>query len=285
AVRYWYQAGERDLRRFAMKESVAHYSNAERLVATLPATPERAATELTICLELGQVKQITIGPASKEAAAHYERALALARTLGRGRESFLATWGLWFHNTILGDAAQAFALADELLALARDLNDSDLLVEAYHARMPGLMRVGDVAGMKEAAEQVVRLYDRERHRDHAYYFGGHDARVCALSFLAQSQLALGFSDQAERSAWRCIEDAPALRHTYSVAHSLIMSSLTFFLLNDVEACRAVAEELQPIAERNKFAWPLTHMRFMRSWLTVQQGDVDVGVEQMRKAAD
>jgi hypothetical protein len=77
----------------------------------------------------------------------------------------------------------------------------------------------------------------------------------------------------------------ALGHTYSVAHSLIMSSLTFFLLNDVEACRAVAEELQPIAERNKFAWPLTHMRFMRGWLTVQQGNVDAGVEQMRKAAD
>src|SRR5262249_5912466 len=88
-------------------------------------------------------------------------------------------------------------------------------------------------------------------------FGGHDARVCALSFLAQSQLALGFSDQAERSAWRCIEDARTLGHTYSVAHSLIMSSLTFFLLNDVDACRAVTEQLQPIAEHNKFAWPLT----------------------------
>jgi predicted ATPase len=64
-----------------------------------------------------------------------------------------------------------------------------------------------------------------------------------------------------------------------------MGGLTFFLLNDTDACRTVAEELQPIAERNKFAWPLTHMRFMRGWLTAQQGDVDAGVEQMQKAAD
>jgi class 3 adenylate cyclase len=285
AVRYWYQAGERDLRRFAMKESITHYSNAQRLVAAMPETPERAATELSICLGLGQAQQLTIGPAAKEPAANYERALMLARALGRGRESFLATWGIWFHNTMTGRSSKAFALADELLALARGLNDSDLLVEAYHARMPGLLRTGDVASMKEAAEEVIRLYDREQHRDHAYYFGGHDSRVCALSFLAQSQWGLGFPDQAERTAWRCIEDARALGHTYSIAHSLIMSSLTFFLLDDVNACQAVAEELQPIAERNKFAWPLTHMRFMRGWLNAQQGNMDAGVEQMQKAAD
>src|SRR5262249_5648753 len=103
AVRYWYQAGEGDLRRFAMKESVTHYTNAQRLVSGMPETPDRDVIELSVRLGLGQVLQITVGPASKEAAAHYARALALARTLGRGRESFLASWGLWFHNTVLGN--------------------------------------------------------------------------------------------------------------------------------------------------------------------------------------
>ena len=70
---------------------------------------------------------------------------------------------------------------------------------------------------KEAAEEVIRLYDRERHRDHAYYFGGHDSRVCARSFYAITFWGLGFPDQAARMVRRCIEDARALGHTFSHA--------------------------------------------------------------------
>ena len=74
AIRYWRQAGDRDLRRFAMKESIAHYSNALRIVATMPEAPERAELELAVCLGLGMAQQITLGPSSKEGAATYHRA-------------------------------------------------------------------------------------------------------------------------------------------------------------------------------------------------------------------
>jgi len=129
----------------------------------------------------------------------------------------------------------------------------------------------------------IRLYDRERHRDHAYYFGGHDARVCAQSFYAVSLWGLGLPDQAERMAWQCIADARALGHTFSLAHGLNMGSLTFLLLNDAGACRTVVDELYPLAERNKFFWPLTQARFLRGWLISQEADVDAGAEQMLSA--
>ena len=41
AIAYWRQAGERDLRRFAMKESIAHYSNALRVVTAMPQSRQR----------------------------------------------------------------------------------------------------------------------------------------------------------------------------------------------------------------------------------------------------
>ena len=83
--------------------------------------------------------------------------------------------------------------------------------------------------MKETAEEVIRLYDRERHRDHAYYFGGHDSPVCARSFYAVSLWGLGFPDQAQHMAWQCIEDARVLGHAFSLAHSLNMGGLTHLL--------------------------------------------------------
>ena len=180
---------------------------------------------------------------------------------------------------------ETFRLADGLVAIARELDDPDLLLEAYHAQTPGLLWQADLLGAKQAAEEVIRLYDRERHRDHAYYFGGHDARVCALSFYAMTFWGLGFPDQAAKTVWRCIEDARALGHTFSLAHGLNMGSLTLLLLGEVEACQAVADELYPFAERNKFPWPLAQARFLRGWLASQQGDHDAGIEQMRKVVE
>jgi tetratricopeptide (TPR) repeat protein len=183
-----------------------------------------------------------------------------------------------------GRTPQALAHADELLTIARELNNLDLLLEAYHARIPGLQRTADFPGMKEASEEVIRRYDRERHRDHAYYFGGHDSRVCAESFYAMSLWGLGFPDQAHRMALQCIRDARALGHAFSLAHALNQGGLTLVLLNDVDACQAVADELLPIAERNNFPWPLTYARFLRGWLVAQQGDRDAGITQMLEAA-
>ncbi len=139
--------------------------------------------------------------------------------------------------------------------------------------------------MKEAAHDVIRLYDRERHRDHAYYFGGHDSRVCARSFCAMSSWGLGFFDQAREMVGQCIEDARSLGHTFSLAHSLNMGSLTLVLINDVNACRAVVDELYPLAERNKFPWPLTYARFLRGWITARQGELNTGIAQMLQAVD
>jgi class 3 adenylate cyclase/predicted ATPase len=284
AIQYWRQAGERDLRRFAMTESMAHYSNALRLVTAMPDTPERADLELGVCLGLGMAQQIGLGPSAKEAAVAYGRALALARERGRGRERFLATWGIWFHETMSGRTREALALSDELLAIAQELDDTGLLLEAYHARPPMLLRSANLAAMQDAAQHVIRLYDREKHRDHAYYFGGHDARVCAQSFYALSLWGLGYADQSQQMAWRCIDDARGLGHAFSLAHGLNMGGLSFLLLNDVEACRAVSDELFPIAERNKFTWPMTYAVFIRAWLRCQRGDYDSGIEDMLSAS-
>ena len=247
----------------------------------MPETPERDGLELDIRLGLGLVQLIAIGPSAPEPLEHYRRALALSQSLpGRGRDRFLATWGIWFNATTSGRAEEAAVLADELLAIARELDDTDLLLEAYHAKVPMLLRVPDFAGMSEAAREVIRLYDRERHRDHAYYFGGHDARMCARSFYAVSLWGQGLLDQAKSTALHSIDDARALGHVFSVAHALQRGGIYMVLMKDLEACRVMADELYPLAERNKFPWQLADARFMRGWLAAQDGDFETGIKLM-----
>ena len=287
AIAYWQRAGDRDLRRFAMKESVAHYSNALRLVLALPESAERDRTELSVRLGLGIAQQIALGPGAKEPMQNYERAMALSRNQPEhGRERFLATWGVWFHETMAGRTAEAFRRSDDLIAIARELDDPSLLMEAFHARAPMQLRAGNLPAIKESAQEVIRLYDRERHRDHAYYFGGHDARVCAQSFYAIGLWGEGLLDQAQRMARRCVEDARTLGHAFSLAHGLNMGGLTHVLLDDTASCEVVTEELYTIAERNRFPWPMAAAQFQRGWLAAKKaGDGEAGIAQMIKAAD
>jgi class 3 adenylate cyclase/predicted ATPase len=281
AIRYWRQAGDRDLRRFAMKEALAHYNAAFRLLASIPEGPPRDGLELDIRLGLGLVQLIAIAPSAKEVAEHYGRALALSRTLpDRGHERFLATWGSWFNATTSGRGEEAVVLSDQLLKIARELDNADFLLEAYHARVPMLLRAPDFAGMSEAACEAIRLYDPERHREHAYYFGGHDALMCARSFYALSLWGQGFFDQSESTALQSIEDARTLGHVFSVAHALQRGGLYMALMKDVKTCRVMVDELYPLAERNKFPWQLGDAKFLRGWLTAQAGDFDAGIEGM-----
>lgn len=134
--------------------------------------------------------------------------------------------------------------------------------------------------MAEAAQEVVRLYDRKRHRDHAYYFGGHDSRMCARSFYALSLWGQGFLDQAESMAWQSVDDARDLGHAFSLAHALQRAAITLALLRDVDSTRRVADELYPLAERNKFPWQLADAKFLRGWLAALKGDYDAGIAQM-----
>ena len=72
---------------------------------------------------------------------------------------------------------------------------------------------------------------------------------------------------------------------FSLSHALNMGGLTLILLNEIDACRAVADELLPLAERNKFPWPLTYARFVKSWLLSLESDARAGIEQMIKVID
>jgi class 3 adenylate cyclase/tetratricopeptide (TPR) repeat protein len=283
AIEYWCRAGERDLRRFAMKEAMAHYANALRLVSAMPQSRRRDELELGVCLGLGMANIITIGPTSPEAGKHYQRAVTLARALPeRGRELYLAAWGVWF-NASVGGRPEAAKMADELVAIARELDNSDFLLEAYHAKVPMLLRAADFAGLCDAAEQVVKLYDRERHRDHAYYFGGHDSRMCARSFHAQALWGQGLFDRSFEMTRRSIDDARALGHVFSLAHALQRGAVNMMLLRETATCRTMVDELHQLSERNRFPWQLSDAIFLRGWLSVLAGDFAAGLEQMTNA--
>ncbi|MGB6937575.1 MAG: hypothetical protein WBE14_12960 [Xanthobacteraceae bacterium] len=128
AIAYWRQAGERDLRRFAMKEAIAHYSSALRVVTAAPQSRQREEVELGVRLGLGLATMMARGPAAPEVVVHYREALSLSQKLPQcGRERFLATWGVWFSPMVGGRSAEIEPLAEELVTIARELDQISYL--------------------------------------------------------------------------------------------------------------------------------------------------------------
>jgi predicted ATPase len=53
----------------------------------------------------------------------------------------------------------------------------------------------------------------------------------------------------------------------------------------VDACAQIADELYPLAERNKFPWPLAAAQFNRGWVLAKKKDLEAGIALMLKASD
>jgi predicted ATPase len=108
--------------------------------------------------------------------------------------------------------------------------------------------------------------------------------MCALSFWAQGLWGQGLLDQAHRMAFQSMDDARDLGHILSLAHALQRGGMNMMLLGDTESCRAIADELYSLAERNKFPWQLSDAVFFRGWLAASAGDQS-GIEQMTHAVN
>ena len=105
-------------------------------------------------------------------------------------------WGNWYTKIITGQTEQALAIANELVAVAEELADPDLLLEAYHSRWANSHVLGLNSNTLADAERGIQLYDPERHHAHAYDYGGHDTGVCAYAHSAITLWVMGFPEKA-----------------------------------------------------------------------------------------
>ena len=141
------------------------------LLSSLPDSPERSQHELDVQLALGPVLIATKGIAAPEVATAYSRALDLCRHIGETPRLFPALRGLWGFHQMQGEYQTAHGLAEQLLPLARSLQDPALLLVAHDVLGHTLFWLGEFAAAREHAEQGIALYDPQRHRSLAFLYG------------------------------------------------------------------------------------------------------------------
>jgi class 3 adenylate cyclase/tetratricopeptide (TPR) repeat protein len=252
ACEYRMRAGDQAVSRSAYVEAIAHFTAGLKLAEVLP-PQEGLRRQLQFWLKLGSAWVVTHGLQSIEAEKAYTRAGEIGEQLDDGPACFQAKWGLWINANLRRKTALARDRASELLSLAQQSGDRELLLEAYHCQFSTAHFRGDVRGALEGCQHAVALYDMKQHRHLAHAFGGHDAGVCAHAQCGNSWQLSGEEKPAREHLAQAITLAEMLDHPNSLGHGLHNVGIGHQLGGDREATYTAAHRAAALAE--KFGLP------------------------------
>jgi class 3 adenylate cyclase/tetratricopeptide (TPR) repeat protein len=248
ACEYRMRAGDQAVSRSAYPEATAHFSAGLKLAQAMP-SQEGMHRQLDFLLKLGSAIVITHGMSSAEVEETYTRADQIGEKLGDGPRLFQAKWGLWINANIKRKTALARDRAGELVTLAQNSGDGEMLLEAYHCRWSTAFFRGEVADALDDCRHGIELYDMNRHRHLGHAFGGHDPGVCAHVQCGNSQQLAGAGAEAARSFAQAISLAEMLDHPNSLAHGLHNSGIGRQLAADRDATFAAAHRAAELAQK------------------------------------
>jgi class 3 adenylate cyclase/predicted ATPase len=282
AIVYWRKAGEQAVRRAANREAIKHFRRALSLNETRPDGVERRRIELAILSQLGPALMSVHGWPAPEVGAAFERAGEVARRLESSVDLAPPLVGLWLFHVARGQFARAEDISSELFRIARELNDSEVLLQAHHAAWPTRFLRGLPAEASEHMNAGMALYDERRHDRHRYLYLGHDPAVCALAIGAPVQWLLGYPERAMRLEREAVELARRLRHAPSLAHALWFVGECQVARGDVAAVTATATEQLALCEEHKLPQPRATALMFLGWALARTGEVAEGTRQLEE---
>jgi DNA-binding SARP family transcriptional activator/predicted ATPase len=243
AVAYLRQAGEKAFANSAHTDALAHFTQALELLGKLGPGAARDREELSLRLALGPALQATRGYATPEVEQNYARARQLADEVGAPVQRFQALWGMWLVASHRASADTALELGRELLALAQTLGDPALLLEGHHALWPVLVWLGSADSARCHLDQGMALYDKARHRSHAFVYGGHDPGVCCRKVASWASWILGYPARGLEESVASLRLARELDHAASIIVALVWACVFRDLRREVQVVREHARAL------------------------------------------
>jgi adenylate cyclase len=285
AVGYWQQAGQRAMQRSANVEAIAHLRQGIALLTTLPDTPARAQSELTLQTTLGPALMATKGYAAPEVAATYHRALELCQQAEETSELFPVLWGMWLLYIGRAELETAREFGEQCLSLAQRLGDPALLLSARHALGACWFHLGDLSQAHGHLEQGIGIYDPHQHHALAFRHGNIDPGAVCLTYTALTLWLLGYPDQALKRANEALTLAQHLEHPFTLARVLYWTTLLHQLRREWQVVSERADTTITVATAQQVALVLALGPLMRGWALAMQGQGVEGLTQLRQGLD
>jgi class 3 adenylate cyclase/predicted ATPase len=282
AADYLHHAGKKAASRSAVREAIACFEQAFDALKRLPGSRQTLEKTLDIRVDLGPALVVKGGYAATDVEENYRRARELCEELKETPQLFPVLWGLARMHDARGELRRGRELGEQLLALAEQVQDPALLLEAHHELWANLCSVGELTSARMHLEEGFALYDPQAHRHHAFLYGGHDPGVCCGYHTAQVLWLLGYPDQALRKSRDALAWARELSHPTSTANALSWAAALHQQCGDSRAVQQRVEEAITLATDQGISRYLEQPMVLRGWLLVEQGQKEAGIAEMLK---
>ncbi|MBL8700063.1 MAG: AAA family ATPase [Alphaproteobacteria bacterium] len=273
-LRHLAQAGHNALARHAYLEGGDLLAHALTLLDRLPA-PDRERRELDLLLPLGAALMAAKGYAAAEVERTYTRAVALARESGDTRRLVRALKGAWNVALVRAELDKARALAKDLLAHAG--TDLGLRFDAHAKLGQTEMHRGDLDGARRHLDEALALLDPASTRLQP----NEAPRVAA--YLAWVLWFQGEPDRALARGQEALARAADLGNPHSSAFALGFVAWLHGFRGEADRLRALSSEQRVLAGEHGLGYWLTWSRFSLGHAATMEGDVALGLREMRAA--
>jgi class 3 adenylate cyclase/predicted ATPase len=280
SIAYWYKAGQRAIERSAHVEAISHLRQGLDLLQTLPETPERAQQELPLHIALGVSLLTTKGVAAPEVGQTYSRARQLCERLEDPHQLFPVLRGLWNYYNVRAEYQTAQALAEQLLPLAQQVQDTPMLVAAHRALGATLFHLGAVASAHTHLTQGMALHAPQQHRSSVSQHG-EDSGVICYTYAAWALWYLGYPDQGLARSDEALTLAQQSVHPFSLGFALCWAAAFHQYRREVHCTQERAEAAISLATDQGFPYFMAIGSLLRGWALAQQaGQAREGIEQI-----
>jgi class 3 adenylate cyclase/tetratricopeptide (TPR) repeat protein len=277
ALEYLVHAGQQAMARTAFAEAQDQFGAGLTLLTSLPETTRRDRTESLVRLNLGICTIFRDVGAFMDSAvlSSVERAHELCEKLGRDSHhcDVLSALAFLLANRFEWEKAQA--ACDELLQLASELNDPDMIGRAHLWSAFILLFQGNFHSALEALERAYKLPISFRSRQELS-FGGWQTLTRSLSSLALA--IVGYPERARLRNTEAIRLVREEKDRSLLPPNLFWSTVLHLLLREPGAAyRSMEESLRVTSEENLSALvPVSE--FFRALALVQLGEFDHGMD-------
>jgi predicted ATPase/DNA-binding winged helix-turn-helix (wHTH) protein len=281
AVQYLLYAGENALQRSAYPEAITHLTQGLTLLQQLPDTPQRTRQELHMQMALGSALRATQGFGHPEVAQVYARAQALCQQIGDTPALFPVLLGLRAFYTLRGELHTARELGEQLLQVAQQAQEPDLLLNASHALGGALFWAGASAAARVHLEAGLALYDRQQLY-HQAALADHAPGVSCGNYLALVLWQRGYLDQARRQSAATLALAHARTLPFSQAGACSFATQLQQCCRDVAMAHTQATATITLCQRYGFAQFLGIAQVTYGWTLAAQGQPEAGLALMQQ---
>jgi len=262
-------------------EAISHLTKGLELLQTLPETHERVQREVDMLIALGASLRATHGTGALEVGETYTRARQLCQHLQAPQQHFPVLRGLWNYYFVHAEHQTAYALGEQLLILAQQVQDSAMLLAAHRALGSTLFFLGAVATAHTHFAQGIALYDLQQHRAYAFLYG-EDTGVACRSFDAWTLWSLGYPHRGLTQIDETVTLAQQMAHPYSLSLGLLSASIFYAFRREVRAVQGHAEAAINLATEQGFPYWMAMGTILRGWALAHQGQAQEGIEQIHQ---